>query len=96
MFLILCAWCIKSLHINPNFAAFIRRVEFIFSRYVLNIQLCMLRFIGYIRFLQWYYQDVMENEQILINIKVMTQFAADAVYKGKHSPPFYFRTFRPR
>lgn len=58
----------------------------------------MLRFIGYIRFLQWYYyyQDVMENEQILINIKVMTQFAADAVYKAKHSPPFYFRTFCPR
>lgn len=56
----------------------------------------MLRLIGYIRFLQWYYQDVMETEQILINIKVMTQFAADAVYKGKHSPPFYFRTFRPR
>lgn len=56
----------------------------------------MLRFIGYIRFLQWYYQDVMENEQILINIKVMTQFAADAVYTGKHSPPLYFRTFSPR
>lgn len=54
----------------------------------------MLRYIGYIRFLQWYYQDVMENEQILINIKVMTQFAADAVYKGKHSRPrFTFAHF---
>lgn len=55
----------------------------------------MLRFIGYIRFLQWYYyyQDVMENEQILINIKVMTQFAADAVYKAKHSPRFTFAHF---
>lgn len=29
-------------------------------------------------------------------LKVMTHYASDAVYKGKHSPPFYFRTFRPR